>query len=316
MNFWTKLTKPFTVLAPMEDVTDTVFRQIVAKCGKPDVFFTEFTNVDGLFSKGREKVAQRLKFADIEKPIVAQIWGLTPENFYKAGKLLNKLNFDGIDINMGCPQKNVTKKGACSALINNQPLAKEIISATIEGAGKLPVSIKTRVGFKKIQTEEWISFLLGFPIAALTVHGRIASEMSRKPANWEEIGKAVEIRNRMKSQTLIIGNGDVISYKDAVEKAGKYKADGIMIGRGIFEDLWIFDQKKKEITFKKKLMMLKKHIFLFQTIWEGKRDFNMLKKFYKIYIREIPEASEIRGKLVRFKTLDETIQYIEKLLTL
>ena len=153
-NFWTELKKPILIQAPMEDVTDTVFRQIITKCGKPDVFFTEFTNVEGMCSKGRDKVGKRLKFTAIEHPIVAQIWGNNPKNYLETAKLIRKMGFDGIDINMGCPEKSVIKKGSCAALINNHSLAKEIILATRKGAGGLPISVKTRIGVKDIQTEE------------------------------------------------------------------------------------------------------------------------------------------------------------------
>src|SRR5436190_3288770 len=206
VNIWQSLKKPIYILAPMEDVTDTVFRRIVMQTGKPDLFFTEFTNVEGMFSKGDKKVNQRLQFTQKEKPIIAQIWGLKPENYFKAGKLLAEMGFDGIDINMGCPEKNIIKKGACSGLIHNPSLAKEIIHATKEAAGNLPVSVKTRIGFKEIQTEKWIGFLLEQNLAALTIHGRTAAEMSAVPAHWDEIGKAVERRSEKKLPTLIIGN--------------------------------------------------------------------------------------------------------------
>ena len=227
-NFWKDLKKPILIQAPMDDVTDTVFRQIIDKCGRPDVFFTEFTNVEGMCSRGRDKVGKRLFFSKIERPIVAQIWGLDPAKFLETAKLIKKMGFDGIDINMGCPEKAVIKRGSCGALINNHPLTKKIILATCEGAGGLPVSVKTRIGVKHIQTEEWAEFLLKLNLDALIIHGRTVAEMSDVPNHWDEIGKVVKLKDAMKVKTLIIGNGDIKSREDALEKYEKYKLDGIL----------------------------------------------------------------------------------------
>lgn len=321
-NFWKDLEKPILIQAPMEDVTDTVFRQIIVKCGKPDVFFTEFTNVEGMCSKGREKVGKRLIFTPIERPIVAQIWGNNPKNYFETAKLIKLRGFDGIDINMGCPEKSVIKKGSCAALINNHSLAKEIILATREGAGGLrpaegglPISIKTRIGIKNIQTEEWASFLLGLNLDALVIHGRTATEMSDFPAHWDEIGKVVKLKNAMKLPTLIIGNGDVKSLSDAMEKYGKYKVDGIMIGRGIFENLWIFDKNidPKKISHEEKLKLLIEHITLFDKTWGKTKNFSLMKKFYKIYINGRPDATVLRSKLMEFKTAQETLNFLKSI---
>jgi tRNA-dihydrouridine synthase len=204
-SFWQKLPKPILALAPMEDVTDTVFRRIVALCARPTVFFTEFTSVDGLFSRGREEVIRRLDYTEHERPIIAQIWGNTPELFYKAAKLIAEMKFDGVDINAGCPEKNVTARGGGACLIQDPPLMKKIIAATKEGG--LPVSVKTRLGYKKI-SDDWIQFLLEQDLDALIIHGRTAAELSKVPARWDEIAKAVKLRNDMGKNTVIIGNGD------------------------------------------------------------------------------------------------------------
>lgn len=315
-TFWQDLKKPFLVLAPMEDVTDTVFRRIVATCGRPDVFFTEFTSVDGLFSKGYDYVAKRLKYTEGERPLIAQIWGAKPENYYKAGKLLSEMGFDGIDINMGCPVKDVVKLGVCSALIKNQPLAQEIIQATKEGAGELPVSVKTRIGFNDIKTEEWLGFLLDQGIDALTVHGRTAKEMSKVPAHWEEIAKAVRIRDQKKVPTVIIGNGDVVSREDALQKVEETKVDGIMIGRGIFHDPWLFNPSHHgdDVTFEEKLGKLKEHIELFESTWGKDKHYPILKKFFKCYISNTPNASELRTELITLNDSSEVIVKINALL--
>lgn len=301
----------------MDDVTDTVFRQIIARCGKPDVFFTEFTNAEGVCSRGRDKVGKRLIFAKIERPIVAQIWGLNPAKFLETAKMIKTMGFDGIDINMGCPEKSVIKRGSCGALINNPILAKEIIMATREGAGNLPVSVKTRIGFKNIQTEEWIGFLLKLNLVAITIHGRTVAEMSDVPNHWDEIGKAVNLRNSMKSKTLIIGNGDIKSRKEALEKAEKYKLDGIMIGRGIFNNLWIFNKNviPEKIPYEEKLKLLIEHVTLFDKTWGKTKNFSIMKKFYKIYISGIPNASSVREELMKLKTASETLNFLNSLKT-
>jgi len=208
-SFWNTLEKPILIQAPMDDVTDTVFRQIIARCGKPDVFFTEFTNVEGMCSRGKDKVGKRIVFTPVERPIVAQIWGLDPLKFTETAKLIKRMGFDGIDINMGCPEKSVVKRGSCGAIIDNPKLAKEIILAVRKGAVGLPISVKTRIGVKNIQTEKWIKFLLEMDLDAITIHGRTVAEMSDVPNHWDEIGKAVRLRDSMKSKTLIIGNGDI-----------------------------------------------------------------------------------------------------------
>src|SRR5437764_10610115 len=235
-NFWNELTTPFFILAPMEDVTDTVLRQVIARCGKPAVFFTEFTNVEGMFSKGERHVNQRLQYTEAERPLVAQIWGTRPENFFKGAKKLIDMGFDGIDLNMGCPASGVMQKGACSGLINNRPLAKEIIDATKEGAaGLIPVSVKTRLGFRAIDFS-WIAFVLEQKPAVLTVHARTVSEMSKVPAHWDKLKTVVDMRDALSSETLIVGNGDIKSLDEARQKVAEAGADGAMVGRGIFDN--------------------------------------------------------------------------------
>lgn len=303
---WQQLPRPIFILAPMEDVTDTVFRRIISSVGRPALYFTEFTNVDGFFSSGRTQVTQRLLFTAEEKPLIAQIWGMKPENYFKAAQELEQMGFDGIDINMGCPQKDVISKGACSALINNHALAKEIIQATKEGAGKLPVSVKTRLGLKTNQRDEWISFLLEQDLAALTIHGRTASEMSIPPAHWDEIGKVVEMRNERGLTLPIIGNGDVGSLAEAEEKVATYGVDGVMIGRGIFHNPWLFAKKKLEdITLEERFDLLLQHVDLFEKTWGNTKPFQILKKYFKIYIADFPGASDLRARLMEAKNGDE-----------
>jgi len=217
-SFWQSLPHPFTVLAPMEGVTDVVFRQIISQIGRPDVFFTEFTNCDGLMSKGRRRVEDALLFSENEQPVVAQIWGLRPENYYKTAQYCREKGFAGIDINMGCPVDTVIKKGACSALIKNHSLAKEIIDATKEGAEDLPVSVKTRIGFDSISLTDWVGFLLQQDLAALTLHFRTVRELSKVPAHWDCLPEIMKLRQELAPKTLIIGNGDVGSLQEVKEK--------------------------------------------------------------------------------------------------
>lgn len=307
-NFWSELQKPFFVQAPMDDVSDVVFRQVLEKVGKPDVFFTEFTSTDGLCSKGKDRLIRKLTYTKNQRPIVAQIWGNNPDHYIQTAKLLKDLGFDGIDINMGCPVRKVVGRGQCSGLIKNPKLAKELISAIRNAAPDIPLSVKTRIGFNKIETENWIGFLLEQNLSAITVHGRIATRMSHDPANWEEIGKAVALRDKINTDTLIIGNGDIKSRADALEKVKIYGVDGVMVGRGMFTDLWIFskDKSARTVPLQDKLKMLLYHIELFEKTWSHTKDFNLLKKFYKVYINDYPGAAEFRQKLMEIHTFEET----------
>jgi len=320
MNIWNTLRQqgPLMILAPMEDVTDTVFRRIIADCGRPDLFFTEFTNCEGAQSVGQAKVVHRLNFTELERPIIAQVWGITPEDYYKTARLIHELGFDGIDINMGCPVKKVIKQGACSALINNPTLASEIFQATKEGASTIPVSIKTRIGFKTIQTEQWLGHLLRFDgLAALTVHGRTVKELSKTANHWEEIAKAVLLRDAIQqgksNKTLIIGNGDILTYHQAQQKINSLNLDGVMIGRGIFHNPWFFDPTidPDNKSVDDKLGLLIKHLDLWHNTWgEHTKNFQNMKKYYKIYISGFKGASSLRNDLMQLNNPLETKQYL------
>lgn len=299
---WQTLPKPFFVLAPMEGATDEAFRQVVVKCGKPDVLFTEFVNVEGLSSPKGSKILERmLMYEPQEQPLIVQLWGLNPDNYYTVAKDMVKRGFAGIDINMGCPVNNVIKKGCCSGLINTPELAKEIIQAVKAGTnGKVPVSVKTRVGFRSIITEEWTSFLLEQDIAALTIHGRTAKEMSKVPAHWDEIGKVVNLRNEMKLNTVIIGNGDILSLEDARTKVQEFGVDGVMIGRGIFHNPWLFN-RNLELEARSKserIRLLLWHVRNYERLLGPHGRFDPLKRFFKIYIQSFDGASELREQLM------------------
>lgn len=307
---WLKnLPKPFFTLAPLYDVADTVFRQIIVDCSPPDLFFTEFVNADGLQSPGKKEVKKRLSFSAKEKPIIAQLWGLKPDNYYKATKEIIEMGFAGVDINMGCPDKAVVRNGACSALINNRDLAKEIINATKKAAdGKIPISVKTRLGFNSIDYT-WHEFLLNQDLDMLSIHGRTKKEMSKVPADWEAINNIRKLRNNISPKTLIVGNGDVITKVQGRELAKKYKLDGIMIGRGIFSDPFVFSDSSPwdNYTKEQKIELYKKHVQLFAKTWKDTKPVQILNKFCKIYINNFDGAKEQREKLMSAKSTDELL---------
>lgn len=323
MNY-AALSKPFFVLAPMDDVTDTVFRQIVADCAAPDLFYTEFVNVDGLQSPGRQRLIKKLQFTAGETTLVAQLWGLKPENFYKTaqqiadGTFARELglpataNFVGIDLNMGCPAKSEVKSGACSALINNRGLALEIIKATQAGAGDLPVSVKTRLGFNEIDFT-WHELLLQQNLAMLTVHGRTRKEMSKVPAHWKDINTVRELRDRLAPHTLIVGNGDVESHAQGLALAREYQLDGIMIGRGVFHDPFVFaaDSPWAGYTKQQRIELYRRHVQLFAATWTGAdRRVATLNKFCKVYISDFDGAKELREQLMNCGSTEELLKLL------
>ncbi|MEK7552707.1 MAG: tRNA-dihydrouridine synthase family protein, partial [Patescibacteria group bacterium] len=238
--FWEKLPKPFFVLAPLANVTDAAFRRLIARCGKPDVLWTEFVSADGLMSRGRDKLLPDLIFTPAERPIVAQLFSARPEVLEPAAKLVAALGFDGLDLNMGCPDRQVEKQGAGAALIKNPTLARELIRAARAGAGGLPVSVKTRIGYRRNELDAWLPELLAEQPAAITLHARTRQEMSKVPAQWAAVARAVKIRDELRSQTLIIGNGDVGDLAAARARAAETGADGILLGRAIFGHPWLF----------------------------------------------------------------------------
>lgn len=310
-GFWASLSKPFFCLAPMADVTDAPFRRIIAKYGKPDVMWTEFVSADGLCSRGRDKLLKSLKYTAAERPIVAQVFGAKPENFFAAAKIIKDLGFDGLDINMGCPEKSISgKQCAGSALIKNPKLAQEIILAAKAGAGKMPVSVKTRIGFSKNEIETWLPALLAAKPAAITIHARTKKEMSKVPADWSVIKRAVEIARG--SGVLIIGNGDVTDLADAKVKASEAGCDGVMIGRAVFGNPWLFNRKMPKVSLKKKLAVLLEHTKLFEKLLGQDKPLELMKKHYKAYVSGFPGAAELRQKLMETKNSGEVEEVIKK----
>ncbi len=322
-NFWLQLKKPFFVLAPMADVTDCAFRQIIAKYGKPDVFWTEFVAADGLaHPKAREKLLIDLRYTGDEHPIVAQIFGSNPDNIREAARLCRELGFDGVDINMGCPDRSIEKQGAGACMIKNPEQAKMVIRAAIEGAGDIPVSVKTRIGYNKNEIETWLPVILAEDIAALTVHLRTRKEMSKVAAHWDLMSGIVELRNKINPNIVLIGNGDAVDLEDAKKKVEESGCDGVMLGRAIFGNPFLFSKTKSnffstplaptDLSLEKiqfRLQIMVEHTKLFEELLvsppAGGKNFAIMKKHYKAYVHGWDGAKELRTKLMDAKDATE-----------
>ncbi|HLQ82496.1 MULTISPECIES: tRNA dihydrouridine synthase [Staphylococcus] len=312
-NFWRELPRPFFVLAPMEDVTDVVFRHVVSEAGRPDVFFTEFTNTESFcHPEGVHSVRGRLTFTEDEQPIVAHIWGDKPEHFREMSIGMAEMGFKGIDLNMGCPVANVATKGKGSGLILRPETAAEIIQAS--KAGGLPVSVKTRLGYSEIdEWREWLKHVFKQDIANLSIHLRTRREMSKVDAHWELIGEIKQLRDEIAPDTLLTINGDIPDRKTGLELAEKYGIDGIMIGRGIFHNPYAFEKEPREHTSAELLDLLRLHLDLFDKYsQEETRLFKPLRRFFKIYVRGIRGASELRHQLMSTNTTDEARELLDE----
>lgn len=306
-NFWRDLPRPFFVLAPMEDVTDVVFRHVVAKAARPDVFFTEFTNTESFcHPEGKKSVRGRLIFTEDEQPIVAHIWGDKPEKFREMSIGMAEMGFSGVDINMGCPVPNVAGNGQGAGLIRRPEVAAEIIQAA--KAGGLPVSVKTRLGYSRIdEWRDWLTHVLKQDIANLSIHLRTRKEMSKVPAHWELIPEIKKLRDEIAPDTLLTINGDIPDRKTGLELAEEYGVDGIMIGRGIFKNPFAFEKEPKEHTTKELLDLLRYHLDLYDHYSkEGELlSFKALQRFFKIYVKGFHGASELRNQLMSTESTDD-----------
>ncbi|TVR72452.1 MAG: tRNA-dihydrouridine synthase family protein [Spirochaetaceae bacterium] len=311
-SFWSNLPRPFFALAPMEDVTDTSFRRLVRTWSQrwgssgPTVMFSEFTRADAAIRSTPEKPDGRLRYTAEERPLVAQIWGTRPEEFRLASEALHALGFDGVDINMGCPAWKIRKAGACSALIGNRRLAAELIAACREGSD-LPISVKTRIGITVPETESWCRFLLEQEVEAITLHPRVADQMSEGWADWREVRRVVDLRDRIGVPTAIIGNGDVCSLEHALRLVEQTGVEGVMIGRGIFYDPLLFARvgdtpppSWEEIPLSDRVSYLAEHMREYHREWKGRRSFEVLKKFYRNYF--LPGDSREQAILRRLYT--------------
>lgn len=315
MSFWNSLQTPILALAPMADVTDAAFRRVIAKHSTmPHVTWTEFVSADGLAlapEEGRKKLLADLIFSPEEKPIVAQFFGSRPENMEKAAALAREMGFDGVDINMGCPDKSIEKQGAGAAHIKNPSLAQEVIAAAKQGAGPLPVSVKTRLGYNKDELDEWLPKLLEAKPAVVTIHARTRKEMSLVPARWERVKRAVEIRNERGSDALIFGNGDLKDVPDALEKIAAMGADGAMLGRAIFGNPWLFSNYGRPTSIEERLKVMVEHTMLYEELLPHK-SFAIMKKHYKAYVSGFDGAAELRGELMSALSASSVSEIVDK----
>ncbi len=328
MNIWQKIKKekkekgqgPIMVLAPMADVTDAAFRHIIAKYGRPDATWTEFVSADGLFRGGYDHLINDLRFSEIERPVIAQFFTGSPEMMEKAARLALELGFDGVDINMGCPDKGVEKQGAGAGLIKKPELAKEIILAAMRGATSaektIPVSVKTRIGYNKNELETWLPAILETKPALVIVHARTRKEMSLVPARWEHVKRAVEIRNELSPETLIFGNGDVKDVAHGIALCEETGADGAMLGRAIFGNPWLFSPRGT-LGVEEKLRVLIEHTKLFEEIVGPKppvgcgKNFSVMKKHFKAYVNGFDGAKELRVELMETENATQVEEIIE-----
>lgn len=357
MNFWQDLSKPFFTVAPMADVTDAAFRKMIAKysaheradgsVGGPDVMWTEFVAADGLVratEEGKKKLMADLIYAEEERPIVAQLFTRNEEHMEYAAKLCLELGFDGIDINMGCPAGAIIDQGCGAAMIKTPETAVAVIRAAKRGAktdeGGIPVSVKTRLGYTVDQVEDWIPVLLREQLAALTVHARTRRDISKVPARWERLERVVQLRNEISPETLIIGNGDVLSLNDAKAKAVQFGVDGVMVGRALFGNPWFFHPTLRlpthltklpthgvdidtihtaetasetitQVSLQERFKVLIEHTKLFQELLPHK-NFAVMKKHYKAYVNGFDGAKELRADLMELPDVASIEARIER----
>ncbi len=299
-NFWATLAQPFIVGAPMDDVTDVAFRTIIARRGKPHVTFTEFTSADGLVrapAEGQRKLRSKLRFSEIERPIVAQLFSSVPGYMEQGAAIVQELGFDGVDINMGCPVDAVNNQGCGAALIKNPALARELIKAAKRGAPDIPVSVKTRIGWNQDTLEDWARELLSEEPAVLTVHARTRKEMSKVPAQWGAVARAVTLRDSMGVSTLIVGNGDVKTVAEAQQRYEETHCNGVMIGRGMFGNPWYGTDY--HATARERIAALIEHTEEYQKQFADIKSFALMKKHFGSYIAGWNHASDLRTALMQ-----------------
>lgn len=290
----------------MLDVTDDAFRQMITDCKKPSVLFTEFVSVDGLRNAiARPKLVKRyLRFHQSQRPIVAQLWGSNPLHFEYAAALIKDLGFDGIDINMGCPDKSVVKSGGGAALIITPKIAKACLDATRSGAGNLPVSVKTRIGFNTIETTRWITQLSRMRPDAITIHGRTKKELSLVSAHWNEIKKGARIARQ--EGIVVLGNGDVTSMAQAKEYSERYSVDGIMIGRALLGTPWFFKYETPDVvSFDSRIALMLAHARLFEKQCGDIKSFAHIRKHLKGYLSDFRGAKELRTIIMKAQNARE-----------
>ena len=307
LPFWHTLPRPFFVLAPLAGVTDPAFRRLIAEYGKPHAMWTEFISADGLCAAGRGRLLRGLAYTESQRPIVAQFFGARPETMQRAAALAVELGFDGVDINMGCPDRSVEKRGAGAALCRQPALAQAMIRAAKSGAGGLPVSAKIRLGYDRDELDVWLPALLDAEPDAVTIHARTRQEMSRVPARWDAIAKAVDIRDRRGAPACVVGNGDAVDLADARRKASASGADGVMLGRAIFGNPWLFDAQRvlAEVPAAEKLRVLLEHTRLFDNLLGDIKSLDTMKKHYKAYLKGFDGAKALFLQLMEARDVKE-----------
>ena len=365
-SFWDNLQKPIIGLAPMDGVTDAPCRTMHGLYGRPDVVITEFTNVEGLW-RGSDRIFRDFLYTPAERPVVAQIFGCRPEYFYRAAHVVCELGFDGLDINMGCPAKTVANKGGGAALIRMPETAKEIIRAAQQGVRDwangqtledlemdphrierihlmneervsiwddnalnerrlLPVSVKTRLGYDSIVITNWVQELLELQPAVISIHGRTLAQHYKGEANWEAIAAAAEIVR--KTDTLILGNGDIHSLLEAAQRIRSTGVHGVLIGRASFGNPWLFrnhDQLKKLLneninptaeqlpniipSREERLLMALEHANVHAKL-KGEDHYVEMRKHLSWYLGHFPGAKQVRNDLVRVNSLADVERII------
>ncbi len=320
-GFWDTLKRPYMVLAPMADVTDSAFRQIINKYGKPDVMWTEFVSVEGLCSAGRDRLIKDLYFVPEEQPLIAQIFGTDLNAYKETAAMCADLGFAGIDINMGCPVNNIIKDGSGSAMCKNPDHAIAVTRAAKEGARNIPVSVKIRLGWNQNEIETWLPRILEAEPAVVSIHCRTRAEMSKVPADWTQIKRAVEIRNNVQGNpdenpkaAYIIGNGDVANLKDADVRVSETGCDGVMIGRGVFGDPWLFNREidKENIPYEERFRVLIEHIELYQSLYHDVKNFAIMRKHFGSYVAGYDQAKRLKIELMDTTTAEGAIGVLQK----
>lgn len=302
---WAQLNYPVILCPPMDGITDSAFRELIADMGGSSALYCEFINVKGLIFQN-PKTLFELKYTEKQRPIIAQLFGNNPEDFYEASKMVVKMGFDSIDVNMGCPAHKVASKGGGCALMGNTENAAEIVRQTIKGANEaakelnlgheIEVTCKMRLGISDTDTvmHHGLS-MIEAGAKCIAIHGRTLKQMYTGEAKWEPIKDFIKIKNERYGNSIkVFGSGDVKSLWEAFIRILNIGVDGVMIGRGSFGNPWVFEKSRVD--------MMKKYILEIESFYN--------KKSGNITIDEIekyPNYLEIKNNLENKEhTFEET----------